>query len=428
MLDLADNMTSEQERTDLDMNDSTLTSLLIPPFESKTFSKRSRSRSNQNLASNGGFSQSFYNASHVTCSGSLPFSNSPLNYAPSTINSMMFVSSASSCSSKPTLIMQLSQASSSDSPSPVERDCLLPTTSSSSKSDVSSRNNTTSVPSKRSEFKSLDLHANKVIGTDSTRPEHYGTNKTGNVGTHVQKSPRPVSNAPHYLGSTPQHVNLSIRKQPHHSLSNPEFPLTTTCISVNQLPDRTYSYDNLYAPRKKPPFHPPTKVSPSREKINNLSSHICSSLDQNLAVTLSTYASGSYNHLLEDNSLSSGSSPVCEVMQKIINITTPLLKFNQDHIRTLMELSTVGSSQSVHQDYMLVGTSPSSLNTCGSSFADVELVHDSPMQYLRTLGYKLIDKPLSVLFGIPLEGYMTLTFKLLGEDLQIKDALLKVSV
>lgn len=421
LLDMTGNMKlPEQERTELDVDDSTLTTLLVPPFDSKTITSRSRSRSNQNLATNGGFSQSFFNtASRKTCSGSVAASTSPLHCVPSTINSMMSLSSASG-SSNPTLVSPLSQASSSDSPSPVERDCLLSTNSS---SDTSSpRNNSMSLTSKHSEFKSLELHSNRVVVIDSRRLEHYGTSDSGSMGTHVQKSPGLVSTALHYLGSSPHHVNLSLHKQPHHSLSNPEFPLTTTRICVNQA-DRTYSHDNLYAPRKKPPFHPPTKVSPSREKINNLSSHICSSLNQNCTATLSTYAS---QHLLEDTPLSSGSSPVCEVMQKIINITTPLLKFNQAHIQTLM--SSVGCSQSIHQDFLLVDASPSSLNTtCVSSFADVEPVHDSPVEYLSKLGYKLIDKPLSVQLGIPLEGYLTLMFKLLGEDLQIKDALLKVS-
>lgn len=426
LLDFPDNTSfPEQERTDLNSNDSMFTSLLVPALDSKTFTNRVRSRSNQNLASSGGLSQNFFTAApHVTCSGSLAFSSSPLHCAPSTMNSMLSMSS-SLCSTRPTLITQLSQASSSvaDSPSPVERDGLLSTNS--TKSDVSLRNNNTLVPSKNSELKPLELHANRVA-LDSRRTEH----DSNGIGTQHEKSPRLVSSAvPHYMGSSAHHSSLSLRKQqPHHSISNPEFPLTTTHISVNQA-DRTHSYDDLYAQRKKPPFHPTDEVSPSREKINSLSSHICSSLDQNWAMTLSTYASsGSYQHLLEDTSLNSGSSPVCEVMQRIIKVTTPLLNFNQAHIQTLMELSSTAGSQSGHKDYVLVGA-PSSLNTtCGSSFAEVEPVHDSPMSYLNKLGYKLIDKPLTVHFGVPLEGYMTLTFKLLCENLQTNDALLKVVV
>lgn len=426
LLDLSDNVSyPEQEQTDLNANDSTIASFLVPPLDSKTMTDKSRSYSNQNIAASGGFSQNFLTAApHLTCSGSLAFSTSPLHCAPSTMNSMMSMCS----SSRPTLITQLSQAGSSvaDSPSPVERDGVLSTSSNTSNSDAPQRTTKTSATSKHSELKSLDFHAHRML--DSRRTEYYATNDNSNVGTQVEKAPRLVSNMPHYLSSSPHHANLSLHKQPYHSLSNPEFPLATTRICVNSA-ERTHSYDDLYATRKKPPFHPPSdKVSPSREKINNLSSHICSTLDQNWAETLSTCASGScHHHLLKDTSLSSGSSPVCEVMQKIINGTTPLLKFNQAHIRTLMEISSSGFNPSGHEDYVLVGA-PSSMMTisCGSSFAEAAPIQDSLVSYLTRLGYKLIEKPLHVQFSIPLEGYMTLTFKILGEDLHTKDALLKV--
>ena len=53
-------------------------------------------------------------------------------------------------------------------------------------------------------------------------------------------------------------------------------------------------------------------------------------------------------------------------------------------------------------------------------------MYDSPVAYLLNVGYRLIEKPLTVSFGLPCEGYMTLVFKLIPENGGRRNALLKV--
>ena len=393
---------------------STGTTLLVPNLDGN----RTRSRSNQNLAKSSSLSPNFLStAPHGgPCLASQAQSSSPLHSAPCTLNCTLSMPT-SFCSSRPTFMTQISYASSSvaDSPSPVERDGLM-SCRSVTKSEPAANSN--SLPLKGTELKSLEISGWTGLESRRNDQQHSVNHDTCSLGSTVGKSQRIVSKATHYPGSgTSQHFLLR-KQQPHHSLSNPEFPLTLTRVSVNQ-PDRTHSYDDLYASRRKPPFHHPTnEVSPSREKINNLSSHICSSLDQNWPSSLS-YESGSYQHLLDTSS----SSPVCEVMQKVINVTIPLLNFNQAHIQTLM--SSCSGQFVDHHDDIIMGSS--SMSSSGdSTFVEVDHVHESLSNHLSKLGYKMIDKPLDVAFGVPQEGYMTLWFKLLGQDLRTEDALLKV--
>ncbi len=372
-----------------------------------------RSQSNQNLASGSGFFQSSFVAQPHTCSGLSAPTTTQLQVSLAPINPVMSVSSGSMTSGRPNLMKQFSQASSSaaDSPSPVERDGVLCSGGSSlGKSD----SGTKPVEVQCTIETDGDLTTSVASGNDRYKvfPEK-STKKT------------PILKDQSFLGaSLKSSVPYRSKVAPSHSNSNPEFPLTAH-ISMNQT-ERTHSFDDLYE-KQSPPFraHPEAKVSPSREKINSLSSQIYSSLDQNWATTLSA-VTGSYQHILKDSSGSpTEANPMCEVMQKIINVTTPLLHLNQAHIQTLMQLS----SQSNGQDENRSLDSCPSLNSAvvaPSSLVEEETVCDSPVAYLLSLGYKMVEKPLTVMFGVPCEGYMTLTFKLVDESIQNKDAVLKV--
>lgn len=374
---------------------------------------RARSQSNQNLASGGGISPSSFAAQPHMCGGSLAPTT---NQLPAPINSIMSPSSLLAIE-RPTLIKQFSQASScaADSPSPVERDGV-----SSGSSNNSKGKNSLSLKSAEVQYTSeLDADTSeRFVGDD--RPRTYPEKST-----HLQKK---AAKDQQYLGAA-LHSSLPFRSNkaaPNHSHSNPEFPLTTH-ISMNQT-ERTHSFDDLYTKKRRPPFQAQAedKVSPSREKINSLSSHIYSSLDQNLATTLSSFTTGSYHHILKDSS-NPEANPVCEVMQKIIDVTTPLLNLNQSHIQTLMRLSGACNQSCRHREARSL-SSYVSHNSSTSHFAEEESVHESPVACLLDLGYKLVEKPLTVAFGVPSEGYMTLTFRLVGESSRKKDALLKVKV
>lgn len=353
---------------------------------------RTRSLSNQNLSYG-------FTAQPHTCSGSVAPTNSQLLVAHAQMNSGLSPSSA-----RPTLIKQFSQASpcAADSPSPVERDGVLPHSSSykicSSQASVEVTMATEVVADAAELFSACDRSK------------------------AAPKKTRKVLKDKHYLdASLHSSVSFQGKLAPNHSHSNPEFPLLTQ-ISMKQT-ERTHSYDDLYSKCKRPPFHSQaeeSEVSPSREKINSLSSQIYSSLDQNGALALSSYATGPYQHILKDEVCTNGSesNPMCEVMQRIINVTTPLLNLNQAHIETLKHLSSACNQTTVHRP----------VSCCAVSSAEHvgDHVYDSPATHLLSLRYKLIDKPLTVAFGVPCDGYMTLTFELVDLNRQRKDALLKV--
>jgi hypothetical protein len=141
------------------------------------------------------------------------------------------------------------------------------------------------------------------------------------------------------------------------------------------------------------------EISPSREKINNLSSHIFSSLDQGWVAA--TLTSGSYQHLLKEGCGGAEQNPVSEVMQKIIHVTTPLLHLNHTHMQTLMSSACSGTHHL---------SSSASLDFPSSQFE--QEVHSSPTTHLLRLGYQLIDKPLTVRFSCPCDGHVTLVFEL----------------
>lgn len=376
---------------------------------------RERSQSNQNLASGSGLSPSSSVAQPHTCSGSFAPTTSQLQVSPASINSFLSVSPSEG---RPNLIKQFSQASScaADSPSPVEKDGVLSSANSKAKSELSqARLNsievkyTTDTDTTTSElftvddrYKTLPEVAASHSAKTAIKDQHYL-----GVGTLLQSSAAPYRSKP----------------APNHSNSNPEFPLMTHFSMTHA--ERTQSYDDLYKKQqRKSPSQVDDKISPSREKINSLASQIFLSLDQNWAATLPSYATGSYQHILKDSTSSPEANPACELMQNIINVTTPLLNLNQAHIQTLMQISSACSQVNAKQE----DVSYSSLNLCSMPLdsTDGETVYDSPVAYLLSLGYKLVDKPLSVIFSVPCEGHMTLTFKLIHEGMQEKNALLKV--
>lgn len=361
---------------------------------------RVRSLSNQNLASLG---VSFAAQPH-TCSGSMAPTTSQLQVTPAAISAGL---SLSTLFGRPKLIKQFSQASpcAADSPSPVERDGVLPSSS-------SYRNKSNSVQKMGSvEVQySTDMDADRVTQISTT--------------DHSKAAPKQIASSRRCLKDK-QYLDASLHSSvpsrskvaPNHSHSSPEFPLTA---SMGQT-ERTHSYDDLYSKRRQPQFQPQAEeneVSPSREKINNLSSQIYSSLDQNWATTLSSYATNSYHHLLKDGCVSSEPNHWCEVMQKIIQVTTPLLHLNQAHMRTLISSACSNTQQEARSSYTSLDFS--------SHCSEGDEVHDSPTSHLLNLGYKLVDKPLTVSFGSPYEGHMTLTFELMDLRPQKRDALLKV--
>lgn len=353
---------------------------------------RTRSQSNQNLASLG-FS---FSAQPHTCSGSAAPTTSQLQVSPAAIGPGLSLSGTSS--GRPTLIRQFSQASpcAADSPSPVERDGVLPNSSSYKNKSLSSQRMASVEVQYTSEAE--PSAAEQFPGTDVAPKKKGGCSRRG-------------SRDKQYLDTSLHSNPLRTKPAPNHSHSNPEFPLMTH-IAMGQT-ERTHSYDDLYSKRRQPPFHEQEEyeISPSREKINNLSSQIYSSLDQNWAANVS-YASSSYHRLLHDGCGGSESNPLCEVMQKIIQVTTPVLHLDHAHILTLMS-SACGTLQEDHQ----------SMSSCGS--AETSHVYDSPISHLLGMGYTLVDKPLTVTFGMPCDGYMTLAFELLDQCAQRKD-LLKV--
>lgn len=366
---------------------------------------RVRSKSNQDLDHcSYGFSLNAVAAQPHTCNGLLAPTTSLTAAAPS--NSAISLSSTS-CSGRPTLIKQFSQAipCAADSPSPVEKDGVLPSSSSRSKTS-----------SHKPQRTSVQVKYTAAAELDTARQSRTSPKK-------LSSSQRTVSEDKQYLDAC-LHSSIPSRNKaaPNHSHSNPEFPLVT----VNQT-ERTHSYDDLYKRRKCPPFcaqAEENQVSPSREKINSLSSQIYSSLNQNWATTLSSYTAGSYQHILKDTCTNSESNPACELMQKVISGTTQLLNLNQAHVQTLMEVSSACSQTISQQESVSMGSYPS---LClPSDCTEGEDPYDSPVSHLLSLGYKLVEKPLRVKFGVPSEGYMTLTFKLIGQSVQKKDVLLKV--
>lgn len=346
---------------------------------------RARSLSNQNLAVSG------FTAQPHTCSGSVAPTNGQLLVSPAAMGVGLSLSSG-----RPKLRKQFSQASpcAADSPSPVERDGVLP-----SSSDFRVKNQ---------KMSSVEVQYSSDAAGD--RPIQIGTTEHSKPAPKI--SLRRGSKDRQFLDTS---VPFRTKVAPNHSHSNPEFPLMTQ-LSMGHTTERTYSYDDLYSKRRRRQFQAQAEdneVSPSREKINSLSSQIYSSLDQNWATTLSSYTSGSYHHLLKDGCVSSEANPVCEVMQKIIHVTTPLLHLNQAHMHTLMSSTCTNTQQETRSSYASL------------SSEDAE-VHDSPTAHLLSLGYKLIDKPLEVTFGSPCDGHMTLTFELTDLSSQNSDALLKV--
>jgi len=430
-LDLDDPMALlETGRIASNANDEFSATLVVPTSENLTTSSclvkgcRSRSKSNQNLTHGPSMSPSFLSTAPQggsSCTAPQALSCSPLHPAPSTLNSALSTPS-SFCSTRPTLMASISCASSSvaDSPSPVEKDGLVSSGSMASfESGLSSINNFAHTKAME-QHKSLDIPSR--TGLESRRNDQYSLNDCLGV-MPSSKLVRITSKAKPHSCSISQQLVLRNRQQPHHSLSNPEFPLTRTHVSVSQS-DRMHSCDDLYASRRKPPFQRPTnsEVSPSREKINNLSSHICSSLDQNWPSSLSSYEAGSYQHLVDTSS----SSPVCEVMQKVINVTIPLLNFNQAHIQTLMNSCSPTAHSPEQRDFYL--GSSSSLTSGESDLVNAGQDPETLMYHLSKLGYKVIEKPVKAEFGAPRDGYMTLCYNVIGQDVQTNDALLKVRV
>ena len=365
-----------------------------------------RSESNQNLASSSGLSPSSFAAQTHTCSGLLAPTTSQLQVAFASTNPVF--SSTSSTDGRPTLIKQFSQASScaADSPSPVERDGVL----------SSGGNSLGRSDSGFTRIKPVEIQCRVETDGDLTK-------------VSSEKKTAPLIDMSFLGTSLRSSVPHQSKMAPSHSNSNPEFPLTAH-ISMSQT-ERTHSFDDIYEKQRQPRSsraHAEAKVSPSREKINSLSSQIYTSLDQKWPAALST-VTGSYHHILKggDGNIA---NPICEVIQKIINVTTPLLHFNQAHIQTLMQLSR-DYSQSNEQDENKSLCSYPSLNSTDlepSSLIEGDTVYDSPIAFLLSLGYRMVEKPLTVTFGVPCEGYMTLTFRLIDESIQNKDALLKVMV
>lgn len=353
---------------------------------------KTRSRSNQNLAVHSDFP--FMAHPHIT-SGT---------QAPTTTQLQVSMPSNSLSTGRPKLMPQLSQASScmADSPSPVERDGGWST--SSNKSDISLVHSTKTLL----KHKSLDLQE-----TDSGEREQFcaGGKTSPDKLAHINRK------GEHYL-STSVH-----NKAPSHSHSNPEFPLLAH-IRIDET-DRAHSSDNIFRKRKQPPYHA-LAVSLSRERINSLTSQIYSSLDQSWTTSLPPSSSGSYEHLLKHTGGSNvGTGPLSEIIQKIISIATPYPSINREEIRTLMESSTACNQTSGHLD-LRSKSAHSSLII--ASDCEEEPVYRSPVTYLRSMGYMLAStKPLTIKFGVPCEGYMTLTSKLISDNHQKKDILLKVS-
>ena len=291
---------------------------------------RYRSHSNQNLASGSAFSPSSFMAKPHTCSGALALTNSQAHVTSALIGSGLSLSPAS----RPTLIKQFSQASScaADSPSPVERDCVK----GKSKELSQSQRNSVEIQYSVESDSPGPVAPEQFPGSDRLRlsPEK----------SVQSKQQRTTGKREQYLGAPSQHSSMPpprSKPAPSHSHSNPEFPLTAH-ISMDKT-ERTHSYDDLYSKRRKPPCQAlaESKISPSREKINTLSSQIYSSLDQSLSVMLpSPFTSGSYQHILKDSVTTSESNPVCEVMQKIItSVNMPSLNLTPAHLQTLMDLS-----------------------------------------------------------------------------------------
>ena len=316
------------------------------------------------------------------------------------------------------LIKQFSQASScaADSPSPVERDCVK----GKSKELSQSQRNSVEIQYSVESDSPGPVAPEQFPGSDRLRlsPEK----------SVQSKQQRTTGKREQYLGAPSQHSSMPpprSKPAPSHSHSNPEFPLTAH-ISMDKT-ERTHSYDDLYSKRRKPPCQAlaESKISPSREKINTLSSQIYSSLDQSLSVMLpSPFTSGSYQHILKDSVTTSESNPVCEVMQKIItSVNMPSLNLTPAHLQTLMDLSRACCHANMLRESRSLCSYPSSVS---SSFCEVEKVYDSPVAYLLNVGYRLIEKPLTVSFGLPCEGYMTLVFKLIPENGGRRNALLKV--
>lgn len=400
----------QQQRT-FTTDDVFSTTLQLPNGNMNRF----RSHSNQNLASGSavgagggsgsGFSPSSFFALPHTCSGSLAPPSNQVHVSPATSSVGL---SLCSSSRPPNLLKQLSQASSSaaDSPSPVERDGVK---EKSKELGQTQRN-------------SVQIHCPKE---SEPTPDVFPVEERPRLSP--EKSPhhpsKRGSKREQYLGTPPfsssATVPLRPKVAPCHSHSNPEFPLTTSHMSMDRN-DRTLSYDDLYTKQRQHPCRTQSenKVLPSREKINNLSCQIYESLDQNWQPMLAPYTSGSYQHILQE---STSPNPICEVMRRVItSVTVPPLNLSKVHLQTLMDLCCHTNTPQ-NKSYSLLHSSMT------NSFSEREKIYDSPVAYLLSLGYRIIEKPLTVSFGVPSDGYMTLIFQLEAAESGKKKALLKVS-
>ena len=417
-----------------------------------------RSHSHQNLALSPAVPPKSTAPPH--CIGSLTAAPSDHLYTPakivSTSSSYTSYTGGSGGPSQPTLVSQLSIASScaAESPSPVERDGVgrsLLDGKAHNKSSGSS-----SVPVNSCNIVESSANSNRVsvntsppkhtsksdVPYPNTSSSHYNTgfpptsisSKKEATPTVYVDSGRPHPQPPlqQSLWQQPSHLpvtssggSLSISRHHHHpsklhhrfmgSVSNPEFSVLPE-VMVNPE-KRTQSSSNLYDRILKPNVAPieAQGVSPSREKLNTLSHHVYSSYDESVnhpTTSLGYLPLYTGPKAFPDSAscISSTSHPMFNIVQKIIGEMAPRLNLTAAHIQSIIDSVHSDDSSSTPRQDGNTSTSSSSSH----SIIDVPTsigIEPCAESVLKELDVDVDSQPFDTKLGVPSSGFMTLQYR-----------------
>ena len=378
-----------------------------------------------------------------TCLGTTASSAStiPLYNTTSSFNS----TSVSPASSRPTLMTQLSLASActADSPSPVERDgiggaknwtngscvgmhsvSLLYSSqerlSNGRCDDLFVRNKTASTMTAEQGAISESVEDSSSTTRSSVNDYfQFGSYPLKDVEVHRTQLERLRSSSSFLQQKKYSAENRSQQHTKRHpvplylaeSISNPEFPLTNHC-SLKSSTERARSYGDLYTtnsdrrdipalPVVKPKTNLETKaISPSREKLNTISHHVCTSLEQNWC-----------GKTMKSSLTCSGSmvgiklNPVYDIVQKILNEIAPSYSLSQEQMQMIIDSVSTTPTFHVTQEHE-TSSANSSMNVVSLSGS---AVYGSCREGLADVGYVMEEHPYNV--RLESEGYMALYFR-----------------
>ena len=401
-----------------------------------------RSHSHQDLALSPAVPPKSTAPSH--CTGLLTAAPSDHLYTPAkTVPSSSHSSHTGSSGglSQPTLVSQLSIASScaAESPSPVERDGVGRTLldgKARNKSSVSGSNevsaNATRVSMNASPTKQ---HTVKTDAPPSS--SHYSASFTTTPCTKKDATPmvyvdsgRPHLTPQQSLWQQPAHLpvtscggSLSVLRHPSKlqyrlmgSISNPEFSVLPEVMVGPEK--RTQSSGNLYDRPMKGTVAPieAQTISPSREKLNSLSHHVYSSYDETINhpatsmgyLSLCTGPPKAFSNSCGGTS-SPTSHPMFNIVQKIIDEIAPKLKLTPANVQSIVN-SVYSSDLTLSREHTGTGSKRSS-SLC--SVMDVPTsveIQPCAESFLKELDVEVDSQPFDTNFGLPSSGFMTLKY------------------